>query len=96
LAFKKTADKKFYCEINLVLKEYGELDLMMGLYDENQLESKPTPRNLSLKPLSTNISPICVQCLSNQVSPPDRFEFLRETNPKHLSMRAMPLRKGQI
>lgn len=38
LTFKKTPDKKFYCQINLHLKEYGELNLMMGLYEENQLE----------------------------------------------------------
>lgn len=51
LTFKKTKDKKFYCEINLRLKEYGELDLMMGLYDENQIEiqihaEKPELKNL--------------------------------------------------
>lgn len=51
LSFKKTKDKKFYCEINLRLKEYGELDLMMGLYDGNQIEiqihaEKPELKNL--------------------------------------------------
>jgi ElaB/YqjD/DUF883 family membrane-anchored ribosome-binding protein len=51
LAFKKTADKKFYCEINLVLKEYGELDLMMGLYDENQLEIQAHTEKPELKTL---------------------------------------------
>ena len=38
VTFKKAKGKKFYCEINLILKEYGEIDLMMGLYEENQLE----------------------------------------------------------
>lgn len=38
MAFKKTTDKKFYCEINLKLKEYGELNLMMAIYEGNQLE----------------------------------------------------------
>jgi hypothetical protein len=51
LAFKKTADKKFYCEINLVLKEYGELDLMMGLYDETQLEIQAHTEKPELKAL---------------------------------------------
>jgi len=51
LAFKKTADKKFYCEINLVLKEYGELDLLMGLYDENQLEIQAHTEKPELKAL---------------------------------------------
>lgn len=51
MAFKKTSGKKFYCEINLKLKEYGELNLMMALYDETQLEiqahtEKPELKNL--------------------------------------------------
>lgn len=38
LAFKKRDGKKFYCEINLELKEYGKIDLMMALYEGNQIE----------------------------------------------------------
>jgi len=38
LSLKKGKKDKFYCEINLTLKEYGEMDLMMGLYSENQLD----------------------------------------------------------
>lgn len=35
----KSKDKnKFYCEINLDLKNYGELDILLGLYDQNQLD----------------------------------------------------------
>lgn len=49
MAFKKTADKKFYCEINLRLKEYGELDLMMALYDQNQLEIQAHTEKAELK-----------------------------------------------
>ncbi len=51
LSFKKTKDKKFYCEINLVLKEYGELDLMMALYDGNQLEIQAHTEKPELKTL---------------------------------------------
>lgn len=51
LAFKKTKEKKFYCEINLKLKEYGELDLMMGLYDGNQLEIQAHTEKPELKTL---------------------------------------------
>lgn len=51
LAFKKGNEKKFYCEINLKLKEYGELDLMMGLYDETQLEIQAHTEKASLKAL---------------------------------------------
>lgn len=51
LAFKKGNEKKFYCEINLKLKEYGELDLMMGLYDQTQLEIQAHTEKSSLKAL---------------------------------------------
>jgi hypothetical protein len=51
LAFKKTADKKFYCEINLQLKEYGELNLMMALYDGNQLDIQAHSEKPELKEL---------------------------------------------
>ncbi|MFZ2888872.1 flagellar hook-length control protein FliK, partial [Sulfuricurvum sp.] len=51
LNFKKTADKKFYCEINLRLKEYGELNLMMALYAGNQLEIQAHTEKPELKTL---------------------------------------------
>ncbi len=38
LEFKKKKENKFYCEIHLTLKEYGKIDLFMGLYEENQLD----------------------------------------------------------
>lgn len=51
MAFKKTGEKKFYCEINLKLKEYGEMNLMMGLYDNNQLEIRVHTEKEELKSL---------------------------------------------
>ncbi len=51
VTFKKAKGKKFYCEINLLLKEYGEIDLMMGLYEENQLEIQIHTEKLALKTL---------------------------------------------
>lgn len=51
LAFKKTKEKKFYCEINLRLKEYGKLDLMMVLYDKNQIEIQAHTEKPELKEL---------------------------------------------
>ncbi len=49
LAFKKGKEQKFYCEINLRLKEYGELNLMMALYDENRLDLQAHTENSELK-----------------------------------------------
>ena len=51
VTFKKEKGKKFYCEINLMLKEYGEIDLIMGLYEENQLEIQIHTEKTSLKAL---------------------------------------------
>lgn len=51
LSFKKREGKKFYCEINLQLKEYGKIDLMMGLYEENQLEIQIHTQDPKLKNL---------------------------------------------
>ncbi|MFA7069989.1 MAG: flagellar hook-length control protein FliK, partial [Sulfurimonas sp.] len=38
LYFKKHDEEKFYCHIDLKLKEYGDISLMLSLYDENQFE----------------------------------------------------------
>lgn len=35
---KQTEDEKFYCEINLKLKEFGDTSLLLGLYDKNKLD----------------------------------------------------------
>lgn len=51
LAFKKGEDKKFYCEINLTLKDYGELNLLMGIYDKTQLDMQIHTQSKELKDL---------------------------------------------
>jgi len=38
ISFKKLKEDKFFVQINLKLKEYGKLDLMVILHDENQLD----------------------------------------------------------
>lgn len=35
---KKTDEEKFFCQINLTLKDFGKVDLMLGLYDKNKLD----------------------------------------------------------
>lgn len=51
MGFKKGKEKKFYCEINLKLKEYGELNLLMALYEGNQLEIQAHTEKKELKEL---------------------------------------------
>ena len=31
-------DDKFYCQINLTLKDFGKVDLMMAMYDTNKID----------------------------------------------------------
>jgi hypothetical protein len=35
---KKADEDKFYCQINLTLKDFGKVDLMLALYDKNKLD----------------------------------------------------------
>ncbi|WP_198305264.1 hypothetical protein [Arcobacter vandammei] len=35
---KKAEEDKFYCQINLTLKDFGKVDLMLGLYDKNKMD----------------------------------------------------------
>ena len=38
ISMKEGKDEKFYCEINLNLKEFGDTKLLLGLYDKNKLD----------------------------------------------------------
>ena len=38
IAMKKLDEEKFYCEINLSLKEFGQTQLLLSLYDKNKLD----------------------------------------------------------
>ena len=38
ISMKQTEEDKFYCQINLTLKDFGKVDLMLALYDKNKLD----------------------------------------------------------
>jgi hypothetical protein len=38
LSMKKTDDEKYFCEIHLTLKEFGNMDMYLSLYDKNSLD----------------------------------------------------------
>lgn len=38
ISMKKSDENKFYCQINLTLKDFGKVDLMLALYDKNKLD----------------------------------------------------------
>jgi hypothetical protein len=51
LEFKKSKGEKSYCEINLTLKEHGDVDLFMGLQDGNVLDIKIHTQTTQFKQL---------------------------------------------
>ncbi len=51
LEFKKNKGEKSYCEINLTLKEHGDVDLFMGLRDDNVLDIKIHTQTTQFKQL---------------------------------------------
>ena len=38
ISLKQTKEKKFFCEINLTLKEFGKVNLLLSLYDDDHLD----------------------------------------------------------
>ncbi len=46
---KKAEDDKFYCDIELKLKEYGELHVRLVLYDKNQINIQIVSNNNEFK-----------------------------------------------
>ncbi|MCT7561675.1 flagellar hook-length control protein FliK [Aliarcobacter butzleri] len=38
IEMKQKNEEKFFCQINLTLKDFGKVDLMLGLYDKNKLD----------------------------------------------------------
>ena len=86
MAFKKTADKKFYCEINLQLKEYGELNLMIALYEGNQLEIQAHTQKSELKNLiQENIAELRSLLINAELTPRSIRVFEMRENPSPLS-----------
>lgn len=83
MAFKKGKEKKFYCEINLRLKEYGELNLMMALYDENRLDIQAHTEKKELKEcLMENMGQLRALLIDAGLVPQTiRISEMRETTP---------------
>lgn len=70
MEFKKAKDKKFYCQIDLTLKEYGELNMLMGLYDKNQLDLQIQTQKIELKDLiQENIATLRSALIDAEITP---------------------------
>lgn len=67
---KKGEDDKFYCDIELKLKEYGELNLRLVLYEENQLNIQIHSDNEEFKKIiKENISSLRSALIESNITP---------------------------
>ena len=67
---KKDKDDKFYCDIDLKLKEYGELKLKMMLYEKNQINIQIYSNNAEFKDIvKENIGLLRSALIENQITP---------------------------
>ena len=70
IELKKDEDEKFYCDIDLKLKEYGELNLKLTLFEKNQLNLHIYSSSEKLKTLlKENIPSLRSALIDIQVTP---------------------------
>lgn len=70
LYFKKQDEEKFYCHIELKLKEYGELELMLSLYKNKELELSAITQQESLRELlHENLAQLRTRLIESEIYP---------------------------
>lgn len=66
----KEKEGRFYCDIDLKLKEYGELKLKLALYEENQISIHIFSDNVEFKEIvKENISLLRSALIESQITP---------------------------
>jgi len=79
LNIKKDKNNKFYCDIELKLKEYGELTLKLVLYDKNQLNLHIYSDNTEFKELVKEHIPSLRSALINTQITPREIRLFKKT-----------------
>lgn len=70
IELKKGKENRFQCDIELKLKEYGELNLKLTLYDENQLSIHIYSDNSEFKEIiKENIASLRSALIESQITP---------------------------
>jgi hypothetical protein len=70
IEIQKAKDNKFFCDINLKLKEYGELNLKLTLYEKNQLNIHIYTSNEKFKELvKENIPSLRSALIDTKITP---------------------------
>ena len=81
---KKDKDDKFYCDIDLKLKEYGELKLKLTLYEKNQINIHIYSNNSEFKEIvKENIPLLRSALIESQITPREirLFEAVKKSSP---------------
>ncbi len=80
IALKNAKDDRFFCDIHLNLKSYGELNLRLALFENNQLSINIHTKNEALKSLlQNNLQTLKKQLLHVNIVPKEiRFIDLKQ------------------
>ena len=88
ISMKKSKEETFYCEIDLTLKSFGEVNMMLGLYDKDKMDilihsSSDEFKELvqeNLQALRLNLNKIGIMPMSIQVVDKNKEESTQEQN----------------
>jgi hypothetical protein len=95
ITIKNSKDDKFYCDIELKLKEYGELKLRLTLYEKNQLNIHINSDNDEFKDIIKENIPTLRKALIDSQITPREIRFINmskngavpyESDSKHLDI----------
>ena len=79
IKLKNAKNEKFFCDIQLQLKEYGELKLRLGLFEKNQLSININCESSALKEkLQENIAALKKSLFDAGIHPKE-IHFIDET-----------------
>jgi len=80
ISLNTAKNKKFFCDINLNLKEYGKLDLRLGLFEKNQLNINIICQSQKLQDLLQQNIPLLKEQLFAVGLYPQNIQFLDPQN----------------
>ena len=70
ITLKKAKENRFFCDIELNLKEYGALNLRLGMFEQNQLSINITTQSQELKKkIQEHLSELKKQLISVGITP---------------------------
>jgi hypothetical protein len=82
ITLKSAKEDKFFCDIDLQLKEHGQLKLRLGMFEKNQLNMNITTESQKLKTLiQENIQELRKQLVDSGIMPRD-IRFIEESHAR--------------